>query len=280
MIGAEIACDPGGRSGHRGTVAALLSFLMEQQLVGAPPAGVPSHHALRSPWDVWWICYRASTPARDLGLHALDAAGGCDGCRADVAALTATATVGHPGAVEDRDCGCLRDWAISMRSPEAPLVWPALHLSVAMIKPGASITETLAALSGHFSIEYRLRLSLKAGDVRRLYPEAYGAEFIDAQDAYLTSSPVTVLVLRAEPPRQVGTDLKRQIRRELGDTGPLRNHLHMPDNPGETWCDLIHLVGRDLLMNLYGRYDRPDAAERLDHYRALLGCRPAGPLAG
>ena len=54
---------------------------------------------------------------------------------------------------------------------------------------------------------------------------------------------------------------------------PLRSHLHMPDNPGDTLCDLHHLAGQQTLQDLYGRYDRDAAADRLARYRAVLARR-------
>lgn len=268
-----------GWIGHRGEVTAVLSYLLDQRQCANPPAALPLNRPLRSPWDVWWISYRAGVPAAELGLDISHTATDCHRCRDDVTALVRPGTVSHPGAIDDHRCGCLRSWAISMRSPEPELPWPGLHLSVARAKPGSDAGAVAGALGEHFTIEDHWLKWLDLRDVRRLYPEAYGAVFVDAQDTYLTSGPVTVLVLRAQTPRLATTDLKRRIRRALAGTDRLRNHLHMPDNPGETWCDLTHLTGPELTCDLYRRYDRAATATRLDHYRALLGRRPAGPMA-
>ncbi|MCO6010444.1 hypothetical protein NE236_36345 [Actinoallomurus purpureus] len=106
---------------------------------------------------------------------------------------------------------------------------------------------------------------------RRLYPEAYGADYVGARDAYLTGGPVQVLVLRTlwedpVPAKQI----KAAIRQVLG-ADELRNHLHMPDNPGEALADITHLAGSDTLAELYGRYERDRSSERLAFYRAALG---------
>lgn len=95
------------------------------------------------------------------------------------------------------------------------------------------------------------------------------------------SDPVTVLVLLASP-SMIGKakDIKSNIRRLLGDGDALRNHLHMPDNPGDAFADLDHLAGTTAFSRLYERYERDRAAQRLARYRALLEQPHAQPRTG
>jgi hypothetical protein len=47
----------------------------------------------------------------------------------------------------------------------------------------------------------------------------------------------------------------------------------MPDAPGEVYCDIAHLVGESELSELYGRYERDRADQRLAVYRDVLASR-------
>lgn len=81
-------------------------------------------------------------------------------------------------------------------------------------------------------------------DVRRWSPDAYGRDYVDRRDDYLTSTLVTVFVLVASPAASGSAkDIKFDIRRFLGRDDALRNHLHMPDSPGDAFADLDHLTG-------------------------------------
>jgi hypothetical protein len=138
-------------------------------------------------------------------------------------------------------------------------------------------------LDPEYSILGSRELTLTAADTRRLYPEAYGADYVRDRDAYLTSGRAYVLVLRA---RRDGTGpgaVKMRIREHIG-ADALRNHLHMPDNPGEALADIAQFAGYQELAQLYRRYERDHTARRLAFYRAALGIGPAGadrlPAAG
>ncbi|MGH3972319.1 MAG: hypothetical protein ACRDS9_03195 [Pseudonocardiaceae bacterium] len=76
-------------------------------------------------------------------------------------------------------------------------------------------------------------------------------------------------VLPGQPPDQ-DQDIKSDIRRRLGDGDALRNHLHMPDSPGDAYADLDHLAGTETFSRLYERHEGDRAAQRLARYRALL----------
>jgi len=257
---------------YRDRVTALLAYVVESALAGATRAA-PAE--VDSPWDVWWICYRTATSAADLGLHP-EHTGGCGFCRQNVCDLTGTRPPGHPGRSASGRCGCLRRWAVRMRQPAPSPAWPRLRVSVAAVKPDADRAAVRRCLSEAYLVLSAADRRLTTADVRRLYPDAYGEDYVAAQDAYLTSAPVEVLVLLAAADHRNVSDpqqVKDQVRRRLGVGDPLRNHLHMPDNPGDTLCDLHHLAGEQTLHELCGRYDRDAAADRLARYRAVLALR-------
>lgn len=83
------------------------------------------------------------------------------------------------------------------------------------------------------------------------------------------SDPAPVRELLAES-HTVVEAIKSGIRRRLGEGDALRNHLHMPDSPGDAFADLDHLASTETFLRLYERYDRDRAAQRLARYRALL----------
>jgi hypothetical protein len=258
----------------RDRVTGVLAYLVESALTG-PRVPVPAE--LDSPWDVWWISYRVAGPAASLGLDAEDTGGACGLCREQVRRLTEHSPPSHPGhpTAGGCRCGCLRRWAVRMRQPAVSPDWPRLRVSVAVVKPGADRTVVRRALSEAYRVLRAAERRLTTADVRRLYPDAYGEDYVAAQDAYLTSAPVEVLTLLAPDRRHVPDpkQVKDHVRRRLGNADPLRNHLHMPDNPGDILCDLHHLAGQQTLQDLYGRYDRDAAADRLARYRAVLGGR-------
>jgi hypothetical protein len=163
------------------------------------------------------------------------------------------------------------------------VAWPPVCLSLALIKPGAPAATIRDLLAPVFEILGSRQLTLTPAGTRRLYPEAYGAGWVRDRDAYLTSGPARVLILRA---RRAGIDpgaVKMRIRERVGGD-VLRNHLHMPDNPGEALADIAQFAGYTELAQLYWRYERDHTARRLAFYRAALGIGPAGadrlPAAG
>jgi hypothetical protein len=254
---------------------AALGYVLEARLAGLSSEApeVP----LNSPWDLWWVSFRSAIPAGQLGLAGQTPAA-CGACADDASEMAAADPPRHPGMTGERACGCLLEWAVRMRAPAAPVTWPVLPLALALIKPGAPAQVLRARLQRSHRLLQDGKQTLATGDVRRLYPEAYGAAFVGAIDAYLTSAPVQTLVLQT---RDGGHDepalLKRQIRQDLGATDVMRNHLHMADNPAEALADIRHLAGQDMLAVLYERHARDGAADRLAFYRAALGIREPGP---
>ncbi|MGD0605667.1 MAG: hypothetical protein ABSA53_18985 [Streptosporangiaceae bacterium] len=270
--------DP-GRWPAKYAAKALLGFLMDIRL-GA--AGTEPAVSVPSPWDAWWACYRAALllPGLALGLVACDRS--CPSCAGRALQLAAARPPGHPG-MGVRACGCLLRWAGQMRAPGPRVAWPPVSLSLALIKPGAPAAAIMDLLAPAYGILGSRQLTLTSAGTRRLYPEAYGAGYVRDRDVYLTSGPAQVLILLA---RRAGTDpsaVKARIRGRIGGD-ELRNHLHMPDNPGEALADIAQFAGYRELAQLYRRYERDHTARRLAFYRAALGIGPAGadrlPAAG
>jgi nucleoside diphosphate kinase len=244
---------------------ALLGYALEVRLAGlTPESGI----TVPGPWDAWWACYRAGMPLATLIPGVLPADQSCSSCTRRARELADAHPPRHPGT-GPKPCGCLRRWAEAMRAPGPPLAWPRTCLSLGLIKPHAPATAVTALLARSFQVISSRQVMLTSADTRRLYPEAYGAAYVRARDAYMTSGPAQVLVLRATLPGADPATVKALIRtRTGGDT--LRNHLHMPDNPGEALADIAHLAGRRELAQLYRRYEHDQTSRRLAFYRAAL----------
>jgi hypothetical protein len=274
MTGADLACWP-----VKYAAKALLGYLMDTRLTvteAEPAVSVPS------PWDAWWACYRAAIPLPTVAPRVRVSDRSCSSCARRALQLATARPPGHPGTGAQA-CGCLLRWAGQMRAPGPRVAWPPVCLSLALIKPDAPVATITDRLAPVFEILGSRELTLTTGQTRRLYPEAYGAAYVRDRDTYLTSGPARVLILRA---RQAGTDpgaVKMRIREHLGGDA-LRNHLHMPDNPGEALADIAQFAGYAELAQLYRRYERDHTARRLAFYRAALGIGPAGadrlPAAG
>ncbi|MGH3428383.1 MAG: hypothetical protein ACRDQZ_12585 [Mycobacteriales bacterium] len=249
---------------HRDRTTALLAYALERTVTGH---GQPLSRAGDSPWDVWWVCYRAQRSAAEFGVDPRHAAGRCEMCALDASRLAFHTPPQHP----DRECLCLLDWARSMRRPIPGTAWPEWRLTVSMVKPGSDPAQVRELLAESHTVLESVQRHLTPTDVRRLYPDAYGREYVARRDDYLTSAPVTVFVLLASP-SAIGKakDIKTDIRHRLGVGDVLRNHLHMPDSPGDAFADLDHLAGTTTFVRLYERYERDRAAQRLARYRALL----------
>jgi hypothetical protein len=253
---------------HRDRTKTLLAYAVEQHATGQ---GRPLERAGDGPWDVWWICYRAQRTAAEFGLDPGRAAGHCEVCAIDASSLAFHAPPEHPDGTPRRECSCLLDWARSMRQPTLDIIWPEWRLTVSMVKPNSNPVPVRGLLAQHYTLIEEVQRHLTPADVRRLYPDAYGRDYVARRDDYLTSAPVTVFVLLASP-SAIGKakDIKFDIRRLLGDSDALRNHLHMPDSPGDAFADLDHLTSTETFSRLYERYERDRAAQRLACYRALL----------
>jgi hypothetical protein len=251
---------------------ALLGYVLESRLADQPP--VSTSAPVSSPWDVWWVCYRARLPLNTLDVPTHTPGTTCAECERDARALAATEPPGHPDMRQARQCTCLLEWAVRMRAPATPVDWPPMTLTLALIKPGAPRTRIRTELEKTHDVLSSTVRTLETTDTRRLYPEAYGAGYVAARDTYLTCAPVQILVLAARTPAtetfESSEQIKARIRRRLGG-GVLRNNLHMPDNPGEVLADIAHLAGEQVLADFYGRYDRDAAPDRLAFYRTALG---------
>jgi len=259
----------------RGRLAAVLGLALDGALSTGTPGGPP---VLDHPWDAWWVAVRSRGRARPQA----NAAGACAHCAHRAAAAAAAPVPEHPGH-DGRGCDCHRVWAKAMRAPLADdaLPVPPQRLTMAMVKPGAPVQAIRSRLRTVLREVHVSERRLTAADCDRLYPDAYGADFVAERTAYLTSGSVQVVVLAGGPDAvQAGAALKRLVRADL-DGGVLVNHLHMPDNPAEALADIAHLAGWGVLEQVYRRWessDRRRIATRMAGYRTHL--EPAGGGAG
>ncbi|MDT3398294.1 hypothetical protein RKE29_16855 [Streptomyces sp. B1866] len=249
----------------RGPLAAVLGLALDQVLA-VRPGRLPM---LCHPWDAWWVA------ARSLGRIRPEPGtwGACPACAEVAAAQIVLPLPGHPGH-DGRGCGCHRTWAEAMRAPLAEGRLPAVpqRLTLALLKPGAPRRTIRSRLRTALREVHVVDRQLTAADCDRLYPDAYGAEFVAQRTAYLTSGTVEVVVLAGGTDAVAcGAALKRTVRADLG-VGMLRNHLHMPDNPAEALADIALLAGWDELTRLYRRWESDERrlAARLAGYRAHL----------
>jgi hypothetical protein len=254
----------------RHAAKALLGYALDTLLSGTPAGDGGTR--VPNPWDAWWAAYRTGRPQAATGTRVSAGGGACADCAGRALALAAASPPGHPGT-EPGPCGCLLRWAAAMRSPGPPAGWPPTALSLALIKPGAPAGLIRSLLARDFDILADRELVLTTADTRRLYPEAYGAAYVAERDAYLTSGPTQVLTLLARHPAVGCRDAKARIRAQAGGDA-LRNHLHMPDNPGEALADIAHFAGYGELAQLYRRYERDRTSSRLAFYRTALGIGP------
>lgn len=256
-----------------GYAHARLGLIMELLLTQTSLGEVGVH----DPWEAWWISYRLARPCSDLGLNPHTAPGACRDCRAAAADLATFSPPRHTDELGgSHSCDCLRRWCVAMRSSAPTPTWPSTRLVCALIKPHAPREAILTALTEHYCLLHTTPTRLRRADVRRLYPDAYGADFVAARDSYLTSGPVEVALLLDETAPTDPRAVKGRIRERFGGD-QLRNHLHMADNPGECFADIAHLAGPDVLTGLYDTHERDLAPHRLDYYRTVLGHHPTGP---
>jgi hypothetical protein len=248
---------------------ALLGYVIDTRLAGGPS---PDRETVRVPdaWDAWWACFRAGIPLGHSGVRIQAGEGSCPDCSGHAALLAITDPPGHPGT-DPGSCGCLLRWAEAMRSPGPDAGWPPSALSLAVIKPGADAGRIQGMLGAWFEVLKADEFALATTDTRRLYPEAYGAGYVAERDAYLTSGPVRVVILLARDPSVNPKEVKASIRKQLPDGDTLRNHLHMPDNPGEAFADIGMFAGPSELADLHRRHERDRAPARLAFYRTALG---------
>ncbi len=254
----------------RDLVKTVVSYLYEGRLVGQE-AVVPG---LPDLWDLWYVCYRLWRPAGALGIAGRRARSGCSACSDLAVRLTVSTPPGYPDGAS-ADCGCFLRWAIRMRSREpasSQVDCLAMALSFALLKPGAPADAIRTMLAARYRIADRRELRLTQVDVTRLYPDAYGEEFLAWQAGYLGRGPVEALMLACPSDEPVcAVAVRSEVRAALGVTAEFENHLHMPDSPGEALANVEQFFGTEALQEQYRRIELTHGERRLALYRALLG---------
>jgi hypothetical protein len=147
-----------------------------------------------------------------------------------------------------------------------------MALSSALLKPWAPAGAIRDMLAVRYQIASRRTLRLTPLDIARLYPDAYGEEFLAWQAGYLGGGPAEALMLTtpADEPA-CARAVRSEVRASLGVTAEPENHLHMPDSPGEALANIEQLFGADALRDHYGRIELSHGRRRLALYRAVLG---------
>lgn len=254
---------------HRDLVKLVVSYVSEARLAGQRAVV----NELPDVWDLWYLCHRLWRPAEHLGIAGAKSGTGCLACRDLVARLTASCPPGYPARPSVR-CDCFLTWAVRMRSrhPASPFVDSlAMALSFALLKPGAPVDAIHRMLGVRYRVAERRVLPLTPVDMARLYPDAYGEEFLAWQARYLGSGPVEALLLTASSGAPVcAAAVRLEVRRSLGVMDESENHLHMPDTPGEALANIEQFFGPEVLRDWYRRIELAHGRRRLALYRALL----------
>lgn len=253
----------------RDLVKTVVSYLYEARLSGQA-AVAPQ---LPDVWDRWYVCFRLWRSAGALGIADGQARTGCSVCRDQVTHLTAGSPPAYPAPPPGK-CGCFLRWAVRMRSrePAAPEVDSrGMGLSFALLKPGAPAAAIRSMLGVRYRIADHREVRLGPVDMTRLYPDAYGEQFLAWQSRYLGGGPVEALLLtaRSEEPMRAAA-VRAEVRVSLGVTSAFENHLHMPDSPGEAMANIEHFFGAEALRDHYRRIELSHGRHRLALYRALL----------
>ncbi|MGH8906383.1 MAG: hypothetical protein ACRD0K_07695 [Egibacteraceae bacterium] len=111
--------------------------------------------------------------------------------------------------------------------------------------------------------------------MHRLYPTAYGCEFIERMRRYLTSEDCWALLLRVQQDIPDLSGYKAALRAGVPSGELLRNLIHMPASLGELYSDLALFFGKHLAQRAYDDHHDGRHARRLALHRALLAARPS-----
>ena len=253
----------------RDRVKTIVSYLYEARLAGCMVVVPP----LPDVWDRWYLCYRLWRSAGALGVADSPAGSLCTECLDLVLRLTASSPPAYP--CTPPSCGCFLRWAAKTRrlDPASPEVdSPGMVLSFALLKPGAPAEPIRRMLQARYRIVDQREVRLTSTGMNRLYPDAYGEDFLARQSRYLGSGPVEALLLRSssgEP--ECAPAIRARVRVGLGVTTAFENHLHMPDSPGETLANIEQFFGSRALHEHYRRTELAHGQRRLALYRTLLG---------
>lgn len=252
----------------------LLAVTWESYLAGDRLV-IPTEHMRRlSCWDFWYVSYgiqesapqlfAARFPARLRELR--DGAGSAN----DVWRLIEEVPVGWPEP-EVVYPGLLTWRQAQRQEAESGLALPAGAHCPVLVKPRVAVESVLAALEPVFQIEGCEARELGPKDVRRLYPTAYGAEFVGRVVDYLTSGPCTLLLVSAWQPIPSLDVCKALVRGQLGVMGNLENAIHLPASLGELYSNLTQFLGHAATREAYNEHNGTKHERRVALYRTLLG---------
>lgn len=248
------------------------SYLAGERLV------IPTERTRRlSCWDFWYVSYCVRRPPADLFAASFpdrlrelrDGAESAD----DVWQLVEAAPVGWPehGAAY----AGLQTWRQAQRLQKGRgLTLPVGAHCLVLVKPDVMVEPVLAALEPTLQVERRQTRLLRPEDVRRLYPTAYGSEFVGRVVNYLTSGPCTLLLAAARQPISNLDEYKARLRRRLGVIDDLRNAVHVPASLGELYSNLAQLLGQAAVWEAYDEHSGTKHERRAAFYRVVLGAGP------
>lgn len=255
----------------------LLAVAWESHL-GGERLMVPAEQAASfSCWDYWYVCYglrhspsrlfTADFPARLRELR--------DGEESADAVWRLIAEVPVRWPEPEAACPGLLTWRQGQRlHAGAGLSLPAgVHCPV-LVKPGVDVGPVVSALAPGWRIEQREDWLLSPKDVRRLYPTAYGHEFIGRVADYMTSGPCTLLLASSRRPVPNLDEYKAHLRKQLRTTGNLKNAIHLPASLGELYTNLRQFFGQAAVQEAYNEHYGTRYERRAALYRTVLGAGP------
>jgi len=179
----------------------------------------------------------------------------CDDCR--TLCLCLIQDKQHmPADVFVKDDCCLLEWKQAMRADhhsDTENEEPQLDFTITIVKPGAhsDTKDALLSVVGEDAVISSTKKKLTLDDIAFLYTSAYGADFIKNLTEYMTADEVEILLLHTPAIGELQNNLKKQVRRNLQTTDPLRNNIHFPDSFHESLAQSVYFFPE--LSKVYAR---------------------------
>jgi nucleoside diphosphate kinase len=204
-----------------------------------------------------------------LGIDPDSAKATCSACKPYIRELLSGDPV-YPGWSAPIPCDCFGQWSAGMRTPEDEGQFPSLRFCNCLIKPNADSNRIISVLNASYEIVAAKNITLTVPDIRRMYPESFEALYLPVHNGYLTSSESVVVLMCAKNETTDHRHEKMRIRGLLSGGDCVRNHLHMPDNPGDTIADLLHLSPELDQRSLVHSSDVASAERRVALYKSIM----------